>query len=65
MTLTATLGQSSVRRRPNEETPMSADRTSLALRVDVLGPLRLHVADRSVEVPGLRRGALLTLLAPT
>lgn len=42
---------------------MSADRTSLALCVDVLGPLALRVGGRPVEVPGARRRALLALLA--
>jgi len=34
-----------------------------ALRVDVLGPLRLGVAGQHVEVPGQRRRTLLALLA--
>lgn len=42
---------------------MDADRTSLALSVDVLGPLLLRVQGRAVEVPGVRRRALLALLA--
>jgi predicted ATPase/DNA-binding SARP family transcriptional activator len=33
------------------------------LRVDVLGPLTLHVAGEEVDVPGARRRALLALLA--
>lgn len=33
------------------------------LRVDVLGPLRLHVDGRLVDVPGRRRRAVLALLA--
>lgn len=32
------------------------------VRVDVLGPLRLTVADKTVEVPGPKRRALLALL---
>ncbi|RYP85340.1 ATPase [Nocardioides guangzhouensis] len=39
------------------------DRSGLALRVDVLGSLALHVAGSPVDVPGLRRRALLALLA--
>jgi predicted ATPase/DNA-binding SARP family transcriptional activator len=39
------------------------DRTDLALRVDVLGPLVLHVGGAEVDVPGTRRRALLALLA--
>lgn len=42
---------------------MSADRTSLALCVDVLGPLTLRVEGSEVVVPGTRRRALLALLA--
>ena len=42
---------------------MSADRTSLALCVDVLGPLALRVLGVDVEVPGARRRALLAVLA--
>ena len=42
---------------------MSADRSTLAVCVDVLGPLTLRVQGRAVEVPGLRRRALLALLA--
>ena len=33
------------------------------LRVEVLGPLRLTVAGRAVDVPGVKRRALLALLA--
>jgi len=39
------------------------DRTDLALRVDLLGPLVLRVDGRAVDVPGARRRALLALLA--
>ena len=39
------------------------DRSSLRLRVDVLGPLTLTVDGRVVDVPGTRRRALLALLA--
>ena len=39
------------------------DRSELQLRVDVLGPLVLHVGGRAVDVPGARRRALLALLA--
>ena len=42
---------------------MRADRTPLALGVDILGPLTLRVEGRTVEVPGARRRALLALLA--
>ena len=42
---------------------MSLDRTDLALRVDVLGPVALRVNGRDVEVPGSQRRALLALLA--
>ena len=43
---------------------MSLDRTALALCVDVLGPLRpAGAAARTVTVPGVRRRALLALLA--
>ncbi len=42
---------------------MNLDRARLAVRVDVLGPLRLCVDGRPVEVPGVRRRALLALLA--
>lgn len=42
---------------------MSTDRTHLALRVDVLGPLALWVHGVEVAVPGVRRRALLALLA--
>ncbi len=42
---------------------MSLDRTSLALCVDVLGPLVLRVAGEAVDVPGVRRRALLAMLA--
>ena len=42
---------------------MSPERTSLALCVDVLGPLVLRVEGRTVDVPGVRRRALLALLA--
>ncbi len=42
---------------------MNADRTGLALCVDVLGPLELRVDGRVAEVPGARRRALLALLA--
>ena len=34
-----------------------------SVEVDVLGPLRLRVDGRAVDVPGERRGALLALLA--
>lgn len=55
MTTAAALGHSS---------SMSAtDRTTHALRVDVLGPLALHVDGRPVDVPGTRRRALLAVLA--
>ncbi len=39
------------------------DRTSLALCVDLLGPLVLRLDGRTVDVPGARRRALLALLA--
>ena len=39
------------------------DRKDLALCVDVLGPLALRVLGADVDVPGLRRRALLALLA--
>ncbi|GAA2142692.1 BTAD domain-containing putative transcriptional regulator [Nocardioides koreensis] len=39
------------------------DRTDLALRVDVLGPLALEVRGREVHVPGRRRRAVLAMLA--
>ena len=39
------------------------DRTTLALRVDVLGPLVLRVRGADVDVVGTRRRALLALLA--
>ncbi len=39
------------------------DRTSLALCVDLLGPLVLRLDGRAVDVPGARRRALLALLA--
>ena len=39
------------------------DRTDLALRGDLLGPLVLRVDGRAVDVPGTRRRALLALLA--
>ena len=39
------------------------DRSELPLRVDVLGPLTLHVGGEAVDVPGARRRALLALLA--
>jgi DNA-binding SARP family transcriptional activator len=39
------------------------DRSELPLRVDVLGPLTLHVDGDAVDVPGARRRALLALLA--
>jgi predicted ATPase/DNA-binding SARP family transcriptional activator len=39
------------------------DRSELPLRVDVLGPLVLHVEGAPVHVPGARRRALLALLA--
>ncbi|HYF71680.1 MAG TPA: BTAD domain-containing putative transcriptional regulator, partial [Nocardioides sp.] len=42
---------------------MTTERNALALRVDVLGPLELHVEGRDVPVPGTRRRALLALLA--
>jgi predicted ATPase/DNA-binding SARP family transcriptional activator len=42
---------------------MTVDRTALAVRVDVLGPLALHVEGAPVTVPGLRRRALLAVLA--
>ena len=48
---------------PSQEPPMSLDRTSLALCVDVLGPLVLRVDGEAVDVPGVRRRALLALLA--
>ena len=34
-----------------------------AVRVEVLGPLRLFVGDEVVEVPGPKRRAVLALLA--
>jgi len=37
--------------------------TSTAVRIDLLGPLRLYVGDREVTVPALRPRALLGLLA--
>jgi predicted ATPase/DNA-binding SARP family transcriptional activator len=39
------------------------DRSELPLRVDVLGPLTLHVGGEAVDVPGARRRTLLALLA--
>jgi predicted ATPase/DNA-binding SARP family transcriptional activator len=39
------------------------DRSELPLRVDVLGPLTLHVGGEAVDVPGPRRRALLAILA--
>ncbi len=39
------------------------DRSRLPLRVDLLGPLALTVEGRTVDVPGVRRRALLALLA--
>jgi DNA-binding SARP family transcriptional activator len=39
------------------------DRTTLALRVDVLGPLVLRVRGAAVDVVGSRRRAVLALLA--
>ncbi len=42
---------------------MPVDRTTHALRVDVLGPLALHVEGSPVTVPGTRRRALLAVLA--
>lgn len=42
---------------------MDDDRSALAVRVDVLGPLALHVEGEPVDVPGHRRRALLALLA--
>jgi len=42
---------------------MSAERTALALCLDVLGPLTLRIDGQEVEVPGTRRRALLALLA--
>jgi predicted ATPase/DNA-binding SARP family transcriptional activator len=42
---------------------MTADRNDLAVCVDVLGPLSLRVDGHVVEVPGVRRQALLALLA--
>jgi predicted ATPase len=42
---------------------MSLDRTALALRVDLLGPLVLRVRGAAVDVPGTRRRALLAVLA--
>jgi predicted ATPase/DNA-binding SARP family transcriptional activator len=41
----------------------AADRTSLAVCVDLLGPLALRVDGRVVAVPGGRRRALLAVLA--
>ncbi|QBR91153.1 BTAD domain-containing putative transcriptional regulator [Nocardioides euryhalodurans] len=40
-----------------------SERAALPLQVGVLGPLVLRVDGRSVEVPGMRRRALLALLA--
>jgi predicted ATPase/DNA-binding SARP family transcriptional activator len=42
---------------------MTNERTALAVCVDVLGSLTLRVDGRVVEVPGVRRQALLALLA--
>jgi tetratricopeptide (TPR) repeat protein len=42
---------------------MIVDRAALPVRVDVLGPLALHVAGSPVAVPGVRRRVLLALLA--
>ncbi len=42
---------------------MTTERPEPAVRVDVLGPLRLRVDGREVPVPGPRRRALLALLA--
>ncbi|WP_243057641.1 BTAD domain-containing putative transcriptional regulator [Nocardioides sp. SR21] len=41
----------------------AADRSVHAVRVDVLGPLALHVDGRPVDVPGPQRRALLAVLA--
>lgn len=54
MTLPAVLGHSAC---------MSADRSVHAVRVDVLGPLALHVDGSPVVVPGPQRRALLAVLA--
>lgn len=43
--------------------PAAVDRTSLPLRVDLLGPLALRVRGTEVDVPGVRRRTLLALLA--
>lgn len=55
MTAAAALGHSA--------SMSAADRTTHAVRVDVLGPLALHVDGRPVAVPGAQRRALLALLA--
>jgi len=39
------------------------DEATTALRIDVLGPLRLRVGGQEVDVPGPRRRAVLALLA--
>ena len=42
---------------------VTPDRSRLPLAVGVLGPLSLHVDGADVVVPGVRRRALLALLA--
>lgn len=39
------------------------ERSALALRVDLLGPVALWIERRAVDVPGVRRRALLAVLA--
>lgn len=50
-------------RAPHLRDSAEVDRSSLRLRVDLLGPLTLAVDGRVVDVPGTRRRALLALLA--
>lgn len=63
MTTTATLGHNAGGHLATQELSLTADRSTLALCVDVLGHLELRVDGRTVEVPGARRRALLALLA--
>ncbi|MGZ5405924.1 MAG: AfsR/SARP family transcriptional regulator, partial [Nocardioides sp.] len=42
---------------------MSADAVGTTVRVDVLGPLRLAIDDRPIDVPGPKRRAVLAMLA--
>jgi predicted ATPase/DNA-binding SARP family transcriptional activator len=56
-------GQGAVTSSLPQEPPISAERSGLAVCVDVLGALTLRVDGQKVEVPGVRRQALLALLA--